>query len=98
MTTDQCCPVSPLPPFVSPIHLLNFRKLNSVPCIFQNLMNSQFNDLPNPDLFNSFVTWPGLEDALKGIRQELSDQTRPKSPVAVSKLSVRSVPLYPVVA
>jgi len=48
-------------------------------------MNSQFNDLPNPDLFNSFVTWPGLEDALKGIRQELSDQTRPKSPMAVSK-------------
>ncbi|KAK2175769.1 hypothetical protein NP493_709g03015 [Ridgeia piscesae] len=56
-----------------------------------NLMNSQFNDLPNPDLFNSFVTWPGLEDALKGIRQELSDQTRPKSPMAQPAPSQRPV-------
>ena len=33
------------------------------------MLTNQFGDLPTPDLFTSLVTWPGLEDALKGIRQ-----------------------------
>ena len=38
------------------------------------MLTNQFGDLPTQDLFTSLVTWPGLEDALKGIRQEMTEQ------------------------
>ena len=38
------------------------------------MLTNQFSDMPTPDLFMSFVTWPGLEDALKGIRLEMTEQ------------------------
>ena len=38
------------------------------------MLTNQFGDLPTPDLFTSLVTWPGLEDALEGIRQEMTEQ------------------------
>ena len=54
---------------------------------FQTDLNEKFALLPTPDELSQFVTWPGLEDALKGIRDdfqpservviEMSSQTEP---------------------
>ncbi|XP_074647627.1 uncharacterized protein LOC141903415 isoform X2 [Tubulanus polymorphus] len=54
-----------------------------------NELNDKFTQLPGPDFYEGFVTWKGLEDALKGVREdlkppervviEMSMQTDPKS-------------------
>lgn len=57
--------------------------------VLQKEMQEKFNELPTPEEWSQFVTWPALEDALKGIRDaltppervviEMSSQTEPVS-------------------
>lgn len=39
-------------------------------------LNEKFSQLPTPEEFSTFVTWPALEDALRGIRDDLTPQER----------------------
>lgn len=61
-------------------------------------LGEKFSLLPTPEEWSQFVTWPGLEDALKGIREdltppervviEMSSQTEPVSRPSSSKSRV----------
>ncbi|XP_053385599.1 myosin-3-like isoform X3 [Mercenaria mercenaria] len=39
-------------------------------------LNEKFSQLPSAEEFSTYVTWPALEDALKGIRDDLTPQER----------------------
>lgn len=39
-------------------------------------LNEKFSQLPTAEEFSTFVTWPALEDALKGIREDLTPAER----------------------
>jgi archaellum component FlaC len=41
-----------------------------------NDLKDKFATFPDPDTFTDFVTWQGLEDALKGVREELQPKER----------------------
>ncbi|CAH1793456.1 unnamed protein product [Owenia fusiformis] len=41
-----------------------------------NQLNDKFSLFPDPKEFENYVTWPGLEDALKGLRTDLAPKDR----------------------
>uniref|UniRef100_A0A0B6ZLE6 DUF4795 domain-containing protein n=1 Tax=Arion vulgaris TaxID=1028688 RepID=A0A0B6ZLE6_9EUPU len=62
---------------VSKIDMDNINKrLNAMDDLYKNMndkydgINDKLSNVPNLDDLNDFVTWPGLEDALKGVRQD----------------------------
>ncbi|KAJ8317818.1 hypothetical protein KUTeg_004632 [Tegillarca granosa] len=52
-----------------------------------NEMNDRFSQLPTPEEFSQFVTWPGLEDALRGIRTDFEGLTQPQERVVIEMSS-----------
>ncbi|KAH3861350.1 hypothetical protein DPMN_024277 [Dreissena polymorpha] len=52
-------------------------------------LNEKFALLPTPEELNQFVTWPGLEDALKGIRDDL---VQPQPERVVIEMSSQTEP------
>ncbi|XP_070187537.1 uncharacterized protein [Littorina saxatilis] len=60
-------------------------------------LTDQFGTLPNPEEFSQFVRWGDLEDALKGIRNELDKMTQPEQQRVVSlvEFSMQTDPQIP---
>lgn len=50
-------------------------------------MNDKFSQLPTPEEFSQFVTWPGLEDALRGIRTDFEGLAQPQERVVIEMSS-----------
>ena len=48
---------------------------------------------PDPDVFNNFVTWTSLEDALKGIRDAMDDIQNMEKRVVID-MSSQTVRIY----
>ena len=62
---------------------------------FQNDLNQKFSLLPTAEEFESFVSWPGLEDALKGIRKDLEPQERVVIEMTTQTDTVRKNSCFP---
>ena len=64
------------------------KQCNHLICLFQDELKQKQKEMadrldlyPDPDALNDFVTWEGLENALKGVREEL----QPKENVVIEQ-------------
>ena len=67
------------------------KNINRKPVLLQKDLNNKFNNLPPPsplvDL-DPFVTWEGLESALKGVREALEPKERVVIDMSIQTVSI----------